>query len=55
MKNDIYVTEKGFETALDYLNRKDSMHLRFVRGTKLTSSILSQNRRYQFYQTDSKK
>lgn len=55
MKNDIYATEKGFETALDYLNRKDSMHLRFVRGTKLTSSILSQNRRYQFYQTDSKK
>ena len=29
-----------------YLNRKDSMHLRFVRGTKLTSNILSQNRRY---------
>ena len=55
MKNDIYVTEKGFETALDYLNRKDSMHLRFVRGTRLTPSILSQKRRYQFYQTESKK
>lgn len=55
MKNDIYVTEKGFETALDYLNRKDSMHLRFVKGTRLTPSILSQKRRYQFYQTESKK
>ena len=41
MKNDIYVTEKGFETALDYLNRNKRMHLRFVKGTRLTSSILS--------------
>ena len=55
MKNDIYVTEKGFETALDYLNRNKKMHLRFVKGIKVSSSVLSQNRRYQFYQTNSKK
>ena len=46
MKNDIYVTEKGFETALDYLNRNKKMHLRFVKGIKVSSSVLSQNRRY---------
>lgn len=49
-KNDVYVTEKGFETGLDYLNRNDKMHLRFIWGTRLTSSLLSQTRRYQFYQ-----
>ena len=45
-KNDVYVTERGFETGLDYLNRNDKMHLRFIWGTRLTSSLLSQMRRY---------
>ena len=49
-KNDVYVTERGFETGLDYLNRNDKMHLRFVWGTRLTSNLLTQTRRYQFYQ-----
>ena len=40
-KNDVYVTERGFETGLDYLNRNDKMHLRFVWGTRLTSNLLT--------------
>lgn len=49
-ENDVYVTDRGFETGLDYLKRNDEMHLRFVWGVRLTPSIATQTRRYQFYQ-----
>lgn len=45
--NDIYFTEKGFETALSWLTRKN-LYLKFNRGIKMDASLLTQQRRYGF-------
>lgn len=45
--NDIYFTEKGLQTAYDWLNNKN-VYLKFLKDIKLNSMLLSSQRKYGF-------
>ena len=47
--NDIYFTNKGFETVVDWMINRPDKYLKFVKDIKLTASLLTEKRKYNFY------